>query len=127
VPYTIEEQGLGEFISAALKADKLTRTVVRGRLQHAGDIVRENAAGRYRPRDTKSGAGLRVRARPVGAFVEQSVFVEQQLRKTTGLHPEWGSWQMRHALIPGLEAEQAAVLREIEGAVDELVALMERA
>ncbi len=117
---TVSVSGLEEFIHAALLADKATSGIVRQKLREAGDVVRDDASRRYRDVDLRSARGLEVRARPTG------VFVEQKLRKTTGLHPEWGSWQMRHALIPAQKAKEEEVVQRIERAVDELITILER-
>lgn len=116
---TVRVKGLREFQRAANKAEKETKKVVRDRLKEAGDVVRQEAARLFSPINAKSAAGYRTRAR-IG-----SVFVEQSLRKTTGLHPRYGSLQMRRALLPALEAESDEVERRLRLAANELADIVE--
>lgn len=116
---TVGIKGLREFQRAVAKADRETKTVVREKLKEAGDVVREDASERFQRYDAKSAAGYRTRAR-VG-----SVFVEQSLRKTTGLRPDYGSLQMRRALLPALEAKGGEVERKLEDAIDDLADIFE--
>lgn len=104
---------------ATAKADKNTKKVVREKLKEAADVVREEASKLFAPVSAKTAGGYRVRARVSGISVEQS------LRKTTGLHPTYGSLQMRRALLPALEAKSGEVERRLEQAVDELADIME--
>lgn len=52
--------------------------------------------------------------------------VEQSIRKTTGKHPEYGSLQMRRALLPALMANQVEMERELERTLDRISREFER-
>lgn len=110
---TLRVRGLREFQRAVSKADANTRKTVREGLKKAGEPVRsewQRTLSRY---DERSASKLRVRARQSGVLVEQS------LRKTTALRPDWGRLQQ-------VLGEQAAadkeneVERELEQAIDGL-------
>jgi hypothetical protein len=68
------------------------------------------------PPSTRSAAGYKVRVRQRGVAVEQS------LKRTTGLHPEWGAYQMRHALLPALDETAPETDRRMELALDAVAA-----
>jgi hypothetical protein len=46
--------------------------------------------------------------------------VEQRRRKTTGQHPEFGSLQMRRALLPAMREEEPQVLEALENMLEGL-------
>jgi hypothetical protein len=75
-------------------ADRETKRDARRILARAGQAIEQDAAARIAPKDARSASGYRTSVRQRGIVVRQS------LRKTTGLHPEWGAYQMRHGLIP---------------------------
>lgn len=108
---TLRVVGYQELLRALKLADKADRLAVRKVLRSVGDDVQRDAVQETSPVDARSAAGYRVYVRQRGVGVEQS------LRKTTGLHPEWGSWQMRHALIPALEANEDDSERKMEEAL----------
>jgi hypothetical protein len=95
------------------------RKEVRSALRDAGQQVREDAAQKTagKLRSPKSAAGYRVVVRQRGVFVEQS------LRKTTGLRPKWGGTQMRDSLIPALEEDKDDTARRMEEAMQNVVDL----
>jgi hypothetical protein len=109
---TLAVNGYRDLLRGLKDADRGTRLAVRATLRHAGDAVRTDAAGRVAGKDARTAAGYKVRVR------QRGVAVEQALRKTTGLHPEWGAYQMRHALIPALGAQAEETDRRIEQALD---------
>ncbi len=92
----------------------------RAALARAGEIIQADAAQRFDKYSTRSAAGFRTRVRVRGVEVEQS------LRKTTGLHPEWGALQMRRGLLPALYDKQDEVEAELEKALDEVTAIFNR-
>ena len=94
------------------EADTRTRRDVRAELRHAGDKVREGATQRFDQYDPRSAQGYRVRVRQRGVAVEQSI------RRTTGKHPQFGTLQMRRALVPSLEANEDETYRSFEEALD---------
>lgn len=111
---TAHVKGYREFLRACDRAGKDTKREVRATFRKVGDIVKVDARHRYRAVDAHSAMGLRTVVRQRGVSVEQS------LRKTTGQHPEWGKWQMRHALLPALDAEEANVDRALEQAINKV-------
>lgn len=52
-----------------------------------------------------------------------SIFVEERKRKTTGLHPEFGTLQMKTALLPALADNARTTEVELEAVVNEITAL----
>jgi len=64
-------------------------------LREIGDVVAQEARALFSDYDARSAMGFRSRTRGFGR-----VEVEQRRRKTTGQHPEFGSLQMRKALLP---------------------------
>lgn len=109
---TLAVKGYAELLRALRTADRETRLGLRAELRHAGDATRQGAQSKLASKDAKSAAGFKVRVRIRG------VAVEQALRKTTGLHPEWGAYQMRHALLPALADNEAETNRRMEVALD---------
>ena len=105
-------RGYKEFLRACNHADKATKKEVRLILKDVGNVVRRDAASRFSAVSTKTAAGYRTVVRQRGVSVEQS------LRKTTGLHPEYGSRQMRQALLPALHENEERLRLEMEHAVD---------
>lgn len=120
---TLVVKGYRELIRSLTTADKETRKVVRVTIRHAGESVQQEARSRLiarRPNDTRTATGYKIRVRQRGLFVEQS------LRKTTGLHPEWGAYQMRHALVPALITEAPETKAAVEHAMVEVCAAVNR-
>lgn len=111
---TLRVRGYREFLRAADRAGRETKKVVRDRLRVVGQSVRDEAQQLFGKYDQRSAAGYRVRVRQRGVFVEQS------LRKTTGLRPDYGALQMRRALLPALEDREAEVERDMQKALDDV-------
>jgi hypothetical protein len=114
---TLAVVGYRDFLRALAAADRRTKRQAREVLRKAGDAVKGDASGRMMPKDGKTAAGYRTVVRQRGVAVEQSI------RKTTGQHPEWGSYQMRHALLPALQANEQETVAAMERALDEIAAL----
>ncbi len=108
---TLRVVGYQELLRALKLAEKADRLAVRKVLRSVGEDVQRDAVQDVSPVDSRTAGGYRVYVRQRGVGVEQS------LRKTTGLHPEWGSWQMRHALVPALEANEDSTERKMEEAL----------
>lgn len=113
---TIVVKGYRELIRGLATADKESKRKIRATFRAVGDTVRNDATARFAPVDARSAAGYRTRVRQRGIVVEQS------LRKTTGQHPEWGSYQMRHALLPALMSNQDEMNDKLEQALDAVAA-----
>lgn len=109
---TLRVEGYRELVRAFRAADRDQRLALRHTLRDVGGIVQRDAVRRLSPIDARSAAGYRVYVRQRGVGVEQS------LRKTTGVHPEWGAYQMRHALLPALAAKEGDVEQAMERALD---------
>jgi hypothetical protein len=87
---------------------------LRKELKEVGLIVQVEARLRFQRYSPRSAAGYKVRVRQRGVSVEQS------LRKTTGLRPDWGSLQMRTALLPALVTKEPLVVARVERMLDNL-------
>lgn len=111
---TLVVEGLKPLLKAAKNAGSATNREVRAALRESGEIVRADAAQRLTKYSATSAAGLKVRVRQRGVAVEQS------LRKTTGAHPQYGSLQMRRALLPALAKNEPEVEAEFEKALDKI-------
>ncbi len=107
--------GLKQLVKACDRAGKESKSVVRAALRSTGVQVRADATTRFAKYDARSASGYRVVVRQRGVNVEQS------LRKTTGLRPDFGSLQMRRALLPALRDNEAELERQVEIALDRIV------
>jgi hypothetical protein len=114
---TLAVEGYRDVMRALHAADRESLAKVREKLRGAGEAVQSSARARVlakKPDATRTAAGYKPRVRQSGVAVEQS------LRKRTGLHPEWGAWQMRHALLPALAANEERTLELLEHALDQV-------
>ena len=109
---TLQVNDFTAFMRALQLAEKADRLAVRKELRKVGDRVKQAAAVSIAPINARTAGGYRTVVRQRGIAVEQSI------RKTTGLHPEWGSYQMRRALLPALMANEDDTVRELEQALD---------
>ena len=112
--------GLSEVIAAAGHAERSTKKVVREKFREAGEIVQKDATSRFERYDSRTAENFRTYVRIRG------VSVEQRLRKTTGLRPDFGKLQMRKGLIPALDAKAGQVERKIEQGLEELTTILNR-
>jgi hypothetical protein len=120
---TLALEGYRDVMRALHRADKESLVRVRETVRHAGEAVQADARARVlarKPSAQKTAAGYKTRVRQSGIAVEQS------LRKRSGLHPEWGAWQMRHALIPALVHNEDKTLALLEHALDQVAAEFNR-
>lgn len=113
---TLVVHGYRDLIRGLATADRDSKRKIRGVFREVGDTVRTDAAARFAPVNARSAAGYRTRVRQRGIAVEQS------LRKTSGLHPEYGSLQMRQALLPALMSNVDEMERAMERAMDTVAA-----
>lgn len=109
---TLAVNGYKDLLRGLKTADRETRLAVRATLRHTGDATRAAAASRLSATDSRSAAGFKVRVRQRGVAVEQS------LKKTTGQHPEFGAYQMRHALLPAAAENEEETNHRMEAALD---------
>lgn len=117
----IRVRGLRELQRTLQQADKETRKRVREALRETGEIVRKEGASRFSSIDSGSASGFKVRVRQRGVAVEQS------RRKTTGKRADYGSLQMRKALVPAIEDKQDEIVEEMEKAIDKIVDIVKGA
>lgn len=117
---TLRVKGYREFMRAAARAPKDTRKEVRAAFREVGEIVRADAAQRFEDVSPKTAAGFRTRTSTRG------VSVVQRLGKTTGKRSDWGSLQMKDALIPALESKEDEVEQAMDDALERVADHFER-
>jgi len=116
---TVRVKGWKELVKASRQVPPNTRRELRKAFREVGELVRSDAAARFRPIDARSAAGYKISVRQRGVAVQQS------LRKTTGKHPDYGALQMRRALLPALDSHEAETVQRMEAALDEVIRLWE--
>lgn len=112
---SVKVHGLRELNSALKKVDRELARELESELRDAAQLVAETARAKFSVIDARSAMGFRPRIRGFGRVV-----VEQRRRRTTGQHPEFGSLQMRRALLPALREDEPKVIEAIEGMLDRL-------
>lgn len=112
---TLQVTGLTELLKALHEVDRGLEKEVREGLREGGQKVQGRATARFMRYGVKTARGFRTVVRQRGVSVEQS------LRKTTGLHPEWGKQQMRKGLLPALDDELGEVTEMVERRVGGLL------
>lgn len=110
-----------EFLRAADAAGKETKKLVRDEIRKIAEPVLADARAKLSDYDARSAARLGISVRRTGV-----VSVEQRMRKTTGLRPDFGALQMSRALIPALDENTDRVEREFGEAVDRIADHFER-
>lgn len=118
---TIRVTGYREVAVAMKLGSKETRKECREALKKVGEIVRADAQQKFSSVDAYSAAGYRVSVRARG------VEVDQRRKRVTGKRPDYGKLQMRRALLPALNDNQAKVVQELEKALDRVADIIERA
>lgn len=111
---TLQVEGLTSVLRGFHQADRDAKKLMYGELREIGNVVKRDAALFLSPVSSHSAAGFKTRVRQRGVAVEQS------LRKTSGAHPEWGSYQMKHALLPALMRREDDTERAMEQAMDKM-------
>lgn len=104
---TVLVEGLQDLLKALHESEAAIEPAVRGELRLIGEVVRNDAGWKFDKYDERSAAGYRVVVR------QRGVSVEQTLRKTTGERPDFGSLQMRKALLPALDDHTSEVERRV--------------
>jgi len=120
VNFGVDPKSLQDFLDACERAEGDIGREMRATLREVGEVVRVRGAALAAAKHGKTAAGYRTKVRARG------VAVEQTLGKTTGDRPEWGVWQMRHALVPALRASESQIDREFEEAANEVATRFER-
>src|SRR5690348_15316602 len=83
---------------------------LRPALRKAAEPVRAEAASLFSRFDDRTAAGFKIRVRQKGVAVQQTI------GRTTGLRPDFGSLQMRTALLPAL-ADKGEQVRSVVDAM----------
>lgn len=117
----VKPASLRSFLRACDRAEGDTEQMVTDVLGRAGEIVRAGAYARTVPKHARTAAGYVTRVEG------RRVRVEQGLPASTGRHPAWGSWQMRHALLPSLRRNSKAISEEFRKGTDEVCKRFESA
>lgn len=107
--------GLREVVRGLKLVDLELVRDIKDELEKAGELVRKEARRRFEPFDRFSAQGFVTRVRPTS--LSSTVTIEQNLRKTTATHPQWGALQMTQALIPAREE----VVDQVFDQLDDLV------
>lgn len=111
---TVRVKGLKELQRDFRKLDRETAKEVRQGLREAAEPVRQEAQALFSSIDASSAAGYKVRVRQRGVAVEQS------RRRKTGKRPDYGSLQMRRALLPALGRRQDEVIKGVDKTLGKL-------
>jgi hypothetical protein len=109
---TLVLKGYDDFLRATDRASRESKRYVRETFREVGDDVRKDSATRLTKYSPRSAARIRTVVRRRG------ISVEQTLRRTTGLRPDFGALQMRRALVPALDDNAPALERKLEHAMD---------
>lgn len=111
----VKVKGLREFHRALKNVNDGVKRELESELRAAGEIVASGARTRFVGVDARSAAGFKSRVKGFGRVV-----VEQSRRRTTGRRGDFGSLQMRRALLPSVAEHEPQVLRAVEGMLDRL-------
>lgn len=117
--FTVRVHGFTEFMQAANAAPKETKQKVRASFKKAGEVVRADAVRRFSAIDSGSAIGYRTSVKLGGVAVYQAI------RKTTGQRGDYGSLQMRKALLPALMHNQEQLMADVDKAMEEVAAHFE--
>ncbi len=101
-----------EFLHATDHAGPVAKKEVRDAFRDVGKVVRTAAEVKFVRFDVNTAQHFKVVVR------QRGVSVEQTLRKTTGLRPDFGALQMKKALIPALDENQGEVENRMELALE---------
>ena len=111
----VRVHGLRELNSALKRYDRNLQKDLDASLLAAGVEIAHIAAAKFSFYDAKSAMGFRPRMRGFGRLV-----VEQRYRKTTGLHPQFGSLQITKALLPARAEGEPMLVAGLEHMLDTL-------
>lgn len=112
---SLKVKGLRDLHRALKTADDQLKRELESELRAAGDLVAESSRARFVNVDARSAAGFKSKVKGFGRVV-----VQQSRRRVTGRRGDYGSLQMRRALIPAVAENEATVLTHIEGMLDRL-------
>ena len=112
---SVKVNGLRELHRALKNYDNGLKLELEQELRDAGDLVATSARTKFVGIDARSAAGFKSKVRGFGRVV-----VQQSRRRTTGRRGDFGSLQMRRALLPSVTENEPQVLHAIEGMLDRL-------
>jgi hypothetical protein len=112
---SLKVKGLRELHRALKNYDDDLKRELEAELRAAGELVAVGAQSRFLGIDARSAAGFKSRVKGFGRVV-----VQQSRRRTTGRRGDFGSLQMRRALLPSVADNQDKVMNQIEGMLDRL-------
>ena len=107
-------KGDREVARAFKSMERDARKAMRDRLKKEMDPVRSGAQSRFSSVSPRSAAGFRTKVRT------RDVAVQQSLRRTTGRRGDFGAMQMRRALEPELQENEAKIVKGLTDALDDL-------
>lgn len=108
--------GYTELLVALRALPKAQQTTLRAAFRAIGQLVASEGQSlleRLLPDPAKTAGGLKPYVRLRG------VEVDQTLRKTTGLRPDWGATQMRRGLLPAAETKTPEIVAGIDAAMSD--------
>lgn len=111
----VKVKGLRQLNRAFKEYNNDLKRELERELRAAGDIVAQDARSRFMGIDARSAMGYKSRVKGFGRVV-----VEQSRRRTTGLRPDYGSLQMRRALLPSVADNETKVLAAVDGMLGRL-------
>lgn len=111
-PFKVVVKGDKELERAFKKLRKDVLRELRSALRKAAEPVRAEAASLFSSYDPRSAGGYKIRVR------QRGVAVQQTIGRTTGLRPDFGSLQMRSALLPALKDKQEEVVTAVNLMID---------
>jgi hypothetical protein len=112
---SVKVKGLRQMHRAFKNYDGALKRELEDELRAAGTIVATSARAKFVGIDQRSSAGFKSKTKGFGRVV-----VQQSRRKTTGRRPDFGSLQMRRALLPAVAENEPQVLRAVEGMLDRI-------
>ncbi len=112
---TVRVSGYRELMRSLQHAEKDVRTRTRKRLRELAGPVRDSARSKLGAYSERSASKLGISVR------QRGVSVEQRLRKTTGKRPDFGSLQMRKALLPALGERASEIEHGLEKVLDDVI------
>lgn len=112
---SVKVNGLRQLHRAFKEYDNGLKLELEQELRDAGDLVATGARTRFLGVDARSATGFKTRVKGFGRVV-----VQQSRRRTTGRRGDYGSLQMRRALLPSLAENEPQVMDAVEGMLDRL-------
>jgi len=112
---SVHVKNLRQLHSALKRYNLELKLELEDRLKAIGEDVAANARDRFASVDPYSAAGIKPRLRGFGR-----VQVVQSRRRKTGTRPDYGSLQMRTALLPAVWESKDRIMDSVENMLDTL-------